>query len=303
MKEVLFESNYQNKSVLCLGFFDCVHRGHRDLISAAKKRAEELGAECFVFTFSNNPFAAFGLDEKEIFTYTERKKILEELGISGILCAKMNSEFRELSYVDFLEKLYQSFKIAEVFCGSDYSFGFKGQGKVEQLVQISARFDVKVNVVPFVTEDGNKISSSIIRKCLSQGSVLEANKFLGHPYKICGEVVHNFGRGRVFGFPTANIKLDEDKLYPQEAVYATAVSIDGRLFNSITNVGKKPTFNDFTLTVESFIIGFEGNLYGKYIEVSFFDKIRDIIAFESKEALVDQLKADLEAEKKVARYL
>lgn len=136
---------------------------------------------------------------------------------------------------------------------------------------------IPLKIVPYLcTDNGDKISSNLIRKYLSEGRMRLANQLMGRPYMISGDVVHCFGRGREFGFPTANLFLPDEKAVIQEGVYATTVEVDGYIYNSVTNIGSKPTFNDYSLTIESFLVNYKGNLYDKYITVYFYSKIRDI---------------------------
>lgn len=303
MKEILFEKGYKKEILLSLGFFDCVHRGHGYLIDCAAERAKQINAENFVFTFCNNPYVFFKDGEKEIFVFEERKALLQKHGIDGIIYAEMNNAFLTQSPEIFINNLFSFYDVKEVFCGSDYTFGYHGLGNVDLLKRFAAEKNIKVNVVDFVLSDGQKISSTDIRRYLKNGDIESTNGLLGHTYHITGKVIHNFGRGRVMGFPTANVELNVEKLYPQEAVYATAVTVDGATFNAITNVGKKPTFNDDSLSVESFIIGFDKNLYGKEITVDFYKKIRDIEKFENADQFIIQLKKDIITSNEIRRQL
>jgi FAD synthase len=143
----------------------------------------------------------------------------------------------------------------------------------------------------------------MIRELLTKGEISLVNQLLGRPYRISGEVVHCFGRGRAYGFPTANIYVPEDKHKLAQGVYATTVEVDGYVYDSLTNVGVKPTFNDFTLTVESFLLNYKGNLYGKNIIVRFYSKIRDIIKFKGEREIHEQIMRDIEIAAQIKRTL
>lgn len=295
MKEIVFENGYREAAVISLGFFDCVHKGHGYLIDCATKRASEIGAESLVFTFGNNPYSFFKEGEKEIFLYSERKKLLESRNINGVIRAEMNGGFAALEPEIFLEKLFGLYNIKELFCGSDYTFGRKGMGDVKLLKSAAEKNGIKVNVVDFVLSDGRKISSSDIRCYIKSGNVEQCNADLGHEYLITGKVIHNLGRGGKIGFPTANIEIFPDKLYPREAVYATEVTVDGKTYPAITNVGGKPTFGDDSFGIESYLIGCSADLYGKDITVKFFGKLREIRKFDDVGQFTAQLKADIGA--------
>lgn len=300
----IVEHSYENEIVLALGLFDSVHRGHARLIAEAKKLSEFYGAELAVFTFRNNPFKYYNKDIGMVFTFDERARIMESIGVDVLIGKTMDYDYARTSSEDFMESLFTNFKIVGIVCGPDFSFGYKGAGNVDLLRQYAADRGIIVKQVPYLcTEDGNKISTSLIRKYITEGRIRSANQLMGRPYMISGDVVHCFGRGREFGFPTANIFVPEDKAKMEEGVYATTVEVDGYTYNSLTNIGSKPTFDDYTLTVESFLINYKGNLYNKYITVYFYSKIRDIKKFSNEREIHDQIEKDIEVAALIDRTL
>ena len=300
----IVENGYDKPIVLALGFFDSVHRGHAKLIDETKNLAEFLGVSSAIFTFKNNPFKFFNKDTGMVFTFEERVSILQNLGIDVVIAKTMSYEYAQTSPEAFLVNLFSNFKILAVVCGKDFTFGYKGAGNINMLTYFAASKGAIVKHMEYLCdEDGEKISSTTIRKYLSSGNIVKANRLLGRAYRIQGNVVHCFGRGRAFGFPTANIFVSEEKHKLSQGVYATTVEVDGFIYDSLTNIGIKPTFDDYTLTVESFLENYKGNLYGKDITVRFYKKIRDIVKFESEQDIHDQILKDIQIAAFIKRTL
>lgn len=303
MKEIDYRQPYKKSIVLSLGFFDCVHRGHRRLICEATSYANKCGIESFVFTFENNPFSYFNDGSKELLTYEERKESLAALGVDGVLKAKMSDEFARLSPEEFLDGLFSVYDVKAVFCGCDYTFGYKGAGDVSMLAKTAAERGVLVKVISYLFDGGNKISSGSIRNLVEKGDMERAKELIGEPYQMSGVVEHNAGRGAKYGIPTANVCLSSDKQRPLDGVYATAALVDGKLYNALTSVGAKPTFNDYSYTVETYIEDFSSNIYGKKVKVYFYKYLRPIMKFADKSALAEQIARDLAAAKEIDRCL
>lgn len=304
MEILSFDKKSDEKIYLALGFFDCVHLGHRYLMSRTVEDARACGQKSAVFTFSNNPFTLFG-GAGQICTFEERCEIFAELGADYVIAAHMDEAFSRLSPQSFLSELFSRFGISALYCGPDYTFGYKGSGNVDMLKSLASQ-NVVVNVCDFLLCDGSKISSSTIRGYLQSGDVRSAAKLAGKPYSVSGTVRHDYGRGgRIVGFPTANISPSPDKLLPEDGVYLTTVEIDGSGTEhlSITNVGGKPTFGESRVNVESYIQNFSGDLYGKKIRVRFYDYLRPVQKFADAAALGRQLEADclksLQARRKI----
>lgn len=303
MLELRFNLIYAEKCVIALGFFDSVHRGHRHLIEKAKERAAENGEKLAVFTFDNNPFGYVGRDEGEVYTYSERIEMLKNMGVDIVVSATMDNEFSATPAVDFLDKLFSTMKISEVFCGSDYRYGKNGFGDVNLLNLVAKHYKVKVNVVDFLLDTADKkISTSTVKQYLSVGNVEAANGLLGEAYHITGVVEKNFGRGKALGFPTANIDIPPEKMCIRHGVYATATVVDGKSYESITNVGDKPTFGVTDVNTETYLIDFDGDLYGKTITVKFFKFIRGIQKYDSKEQLILRLSKDIVESGAIKRF-
>ncbi len=298
MKVVRFGEKYDTPVALALGFFDCVHKGHAAVISAAAQRAEKCGAECAVFTFSNDP-GTYLSKQKRIYTFEERLAALEALGVEHVVAAEFEDEFAALGADDFLFKLLSTLNIVGVAAGEDYSYGARAAGRADSLKRRMAKEGIPVDILPLLQADGKKISSTDVKTALAAGDILLANELLTQPYFMLGRVSHAHGRGSTFGYPTANILPDGSRLLPACGVYATSVSVDGKVYPGGTNVGAKPTFGDDITSVETFIIDFDGDIYGKEIKLAFYDKLRDIKKFPSADALARQLDGDVASIRKL----
>jgi len=283
------------KTVLALGFFDSIHTGHRRLIADAKTLAEALGAELCVSTFDDSFFELLtGGEVKEIYSLDERRKLLSELGVSCVRVFDSTTERFSQSGKDFFNELISGRDIAAVFCGEDYTFGYKASCACNDLKLFCEKEGILFKVAKTVTDgDGSKVSSSIIRKLLAAGDIPEANRLLGRDYFCAGTVVHGRGDGRKFGIPTANLGVLREKLLPAYGVYQTVTDADGMRYHSLTNVGAQPTFDLDKPTIETLILDYSGNLYGKEITISFVRKLRDIVRFPNARALKQQIDHDM----------
>lgn len=279
--------------VYCLGFFDCVHLGHRALIDSALDTAKELSAVLYALTFSDGFFQVLGKDKEEIYTLSERKKLLYAAGVESVEALPSTSNFLMLSPIEFLNRIIDD-EVCGVVCGEDYTFGKDAAGNVELLSDYLKKRGIKFKTVPLLKLCGEKVSSSAVRALLKEGAIEKANILLGAPYGITGEVVRGKGNGRKFGVPTANILPPNGKLLPKFGVYKTRTEINGIIYRSLTNVGTQPTFNGDVKNVETMILNFEGDLYGKIISVSFLKRIRDVMKFPNPEALYKRIKLDTE---------
>lgn len=280
---------------LCLGFFDCLHLGHVRLLDRAKDIAAETGIEAGIFTFDPSPATVMNADfEGEIFTLEERLYRMDELGVHIAIVAHTDEKLLATSPEKFLDNLTNSFNVKAIVCGSDYTYGAMGAGDISSLKSYCEKKEIKLYTMNLLTDlYGEKIASRKIRQYLKIGDICLVNSCLPLPYIIRGEVVRGRCDGHKMGFPTANINLNKDKLKPANGVYYTNVVLYKRRYPCITNVGTHPTFSDYSENVETHIIGFDGDLYGKTITVEFMDKIRDIYKFNSKEEIAAQLTKDV----------
>lgn len=284
----------QKKTIVALGYFDCLHRGHRKLIETCQRIAAENGAIPAVFTFDDGFLYAIHPGAKNIYTLKERVRLLKEIGIDEVLVGQSDASFFGQSGEEFLGSIVSDRKVSGFVAGADFRYGKGAEQSVEELRRWGKKNGYSVKIVDLIAENGIKISSRNIRRLIAAGDLPRANQLLGAPYRVWGHVIHGRGVGKGYGVPTANIGVEANKLLPASGVYETEVAVgDGTRYRGLTNIGAQPTFGVEQLAVETLLLDFEGDLYGQEICLTFVRKIRDIRKFESKEALKEQIGQDI----------
>ena len=295
IKTIEYRQACDEALVVALGFFDCLHIGHTKLIDRARLLAFKNNAKCGVFTFDNNIFDVLNIKNGgQILDFEERLTKLNDLRVDYCIKAHFDVNFSQLPPLDFLRILVGDKNIKGIVVGSDYTFGAKGNGNVELLSKWCLENNINLVVEPFAQDEGGKISSTRVRKLLIDGDIEKANAYLGQPYFVCGQVTHGQQRGRNIGFATANLEYAKDKLKIKSGVYYTRVLIDGVWLKAVTNVGSHPTFDDDSFNIESHVLYYKGDLYGKKVTVRFLERIRDIQKFSSKEELAERISKDVD---------
>ena len=288
----------KQKTVIALGCFDSVHLGHQKVIKTAKKYADENGFTLTVFTFSGNLKAIINnSEEKNVYLPFERETFFKNLGADHIYFAPSTKEFLSTDKKDFLNELNKKYDISCYVSGVDYTFGAFGKGDAQYLTDYAKSHNQKHIVVETLNMFNQKISTTLIKEHLKKGEIVKANALLDRPFSICGKVFKDRQVGKELGFPTANLKIDKDKICVKDGVYVGKTIVDGQAYLSIINCGNRPTFNVDERVIESHLIDFDGDLYDKQIEVRFLDYLRDIKKFESKIKLIEQLSLDIEKAK------
>ena len=290
MQLVKFGEKFNSPIVIALGFFGCMHKGHVQLLNQAKQLAEQTNSKVALFTFSNNHLKVLGKDVKQLYTFEERCKVYQNLGVEVLVSAQFDHQFMRTSGKDFLDQL-NAYNLQGVVCGFDYSCGSDRQS-CQFVSQYLSNIPVKI-VDAVCQEEGIKISTTYLRQILSQCKIAEANRLLSEPFFFDGTVVHGRGVGKELGFPTANIKVDGDKFLPV-GVFSGNTVIDNKNYRIIVNIGAKPTYDINTHTVEVHVIGYQGDLYGKNVTVTLNKFLRPIYKFACAEQLIQQLKLDKE---------
>ena len=277
------------KRVVAIGFFDGVHLGHGALLQRARQVADRLGLPAAALTFDRHPSALLGGEPVPLInTAEERAELMRRLyGIDQVLFCRFDRAMMEMPWRTYVsEYLRQELGAVHVVCGHDHRFGWRGEGNPARLQQACTQLGMGCDVVQRVELHGQTVSSTLIRSLLRTGQIREANAFLGHPHCLTGTVVHGRQLGRRLGTPTANVLLPDGVLAPAFGVYATAVAFGGRRYPAVTNVGVRPTVDaGDQVTVEPWLLDFEGNLYGKSIRVEFLEFLRPERKFPSLEAL------------------
>ncbi len=279
---------------VALGYFDGVHRGHTQVISAAVECARKNGIKSVVWTFDTSPKTYFSKEAiKEITSSENKKALFERLGVDILITFPFDSSVSGTSCEDFVNNvLKEMLKAQTVFCGFNYSFGAGGKGNAEALKALCEKQNISVNIIQPVTADGDVISSSRIRSLISEGNVEQAAILLGRPFGISGKVISGRRLGRRLGFPTVNQQMPENITLPKFGVYITKTPVDGNEYYGITNIGTKPTVNGDGVGVETNLFGFEGDLYEKDITVFLLRFLREEKKFGSVEELKAQIALD-----------
>ncbi len=285
----------KRKSVIALGYFDSVHAGHRAVLESAKKIANDLGANFVVFTFQDGLKSVLG-DSLDTYVYNaeERQKIYHELGANEIFFAPTTKQFLCLEKEEFLDFVCKKFNPVAFVCGEDYKFGLNGQGDLNFLSQYCNENGISLLAQKTVMINGNKISTTLIKKLLAKGDVKQANSLLTRHYSVTGKVFSDRRVGSKIGFPTVNVKTETGKQQLKNGVYCGSVCVDGKNYRCIINYGARPTFNLQEKLIEAHIIDYSGLLYGKELTIFFEAFMRDIIKFDSVQALVETLEKDLQ---------
>ena len=277
---------------LVLGYFDSVHLGHRNLISAARKYALEHGIGCAVATFSNNAYKQFNPDGKVVYTYSERCTLLEGM-CDYVLPMRFDARMKGYDAERFLDILTDKYDIKAFVCGYDYLFGAGAKGDAEYLEKYCAAHGLDCIVAEKFELDGNRVSTTDVKDLLCDGDIEGANKQLGAPFMLCGKVVHGRGAGRMFDIPTANLKLPSDKLLPASGVYGSTCVIDDSVYYGATNIGSRPTFGLSKTVVEIMIKDFCDNIYDKDITVYLHKYLRPTQKFDTPAILSRRVHEDL----------
>jgi riboflavin kinase / FMN adenylyltransferase len=282
--------------VLTIGNFDGVHRGHLALFEKVKTLARGINGQSVVMTFEPHPLKVVRhRNEPKLITPLEQKiSLILAAGIDVILCLPFTMEFAAITAHDFVnELLIKKIGIKEIVVGYDYSFGAGRKGNIELLKKMGDELGFRVHVVEPVYLNDTLVSSTSIRNLIQGGNLAEAKRLLGRDHQITGIVKTGLGRGgSVLGFPTANLAPYKE-IIPGGGVYAVRVTVKGREYNGVCNIGLNPTFNGSSLSIETHILDFSSDIVGEKLAIRFVDRLRDEQKFESKDELVRQIEKDV----------
>jgi len=286
------------KRVIALGFFDGIHIGHASLLNMANMRARELGCNPAVLTFDTHPSKLLaGQAVPLLNSAVGRVDIIErQFSISDVLILHFDDEMRTMEWEEFAQVLFFDFNAVHVVVGHDFRFGYKGLGTPEKLRDRCAEKGIGCDIMREVWKNGRKVSSTYIRELISRGDMETANEYLGHPHCLVDTVRYGYKLGRTIGAPTINMVFPEGVLVPAFGVYATKVFIGKSEHMAVTNIGVRPTVaNGQEVTVESYILDYNGDLYGRQVRVDFHKYMRPEMKFSGVEELKAQIHRDAEA--------
>jgi riboflavin kinase/FMN adenylyltransferase len=290
------------RTVLTLGNFDGVHRGHQEIIATAVRHAAEKAAQPAVLTFEPHPIAVLAPDKAPpiIQSLHDRLETIRGLGIGAVVLQRFTREFAAMDPEAFVRDfLLRHIELAHVVVGYNVNFGRDRAGTSETLRTLGARLGFGVDVVGPVVADGEEVSSTRLRDAIRQGDMPRARRLLGRPYAFRGRVVTGDRRGRTLGFPTANLRLKPGLLIPPDGVYAVLADVDGRERQAVLNVGIRPTFGGRRRTIEAHLLDFDGDLYRRWLVVRVVERLRGEVAFAGPDALRAQIADDVARARRV----
>jgi riboflavin kinase/FMN adenylyltransferase len=288
---------FRQDSWLTIGVFDGVHRGHREIIRKLTAGARAERAPAVVLTFDPHPAVVLGgAQVKCLTTPDERAGLLAALGIEVVITQPFDAALASLSAREFMSQLQAHLGLKHLLIGYDFALGKGREGNAARLSELGLEMGYRVEVVPAVSDESGVISSTEIRKLVAVGSVAEAAGLLGHPYSLEGPIIHGAGRGRAIGIPTANIDYPRAKVIPANGIYAGWATLGQDKHPALISIGINPTFTpeNQTPSVEAYLLDLpDRDLYGQNLRLEFVERLRDEIKFDSVEALVEQIQADI----------
>jgi len=286
----------KKETLLTIGVFDGVHLGHQHLIGNLTRRASAGNLASGVVTFNVNPKAVLSHKARlaRLTTLEEKASLLKSLGVELVVPLTFTTELAALSAREFVLYLKRYLRMKGLVIGPNFALGRGREGTAAILQSLGRELDFTVEVVKPLIEEGSLVSSTAIRESLARGDLKATAKLLGRYFSLSGTVVSGVERGHELGFPTANIEVDHEQALPHDGVYATLAHVEDRVYQSVTNIGVKPTFGKGERTVEVHLLDFSGDLYGKKLAIELVDHLRAEMKFAAPEDLVAQIKKDIE---------
>jgi riboflavin kinase/FMN adenylyltransferase len=284
-------------SAVTIGKFDGVHRGHQYLVSQLLHQASERGLAGVVITLHPHPISVLrpGTPITYLCSLEERVRLLQSCGPSSVGVLSFTSELAQLSYRDFMALLVEELDLRLLLTGPDFAVGRDRQGDAGALQAFGEETGFDVEVVTLLAEDGSKVGSGAVRDALAAGEIETVNELLGRAFALRGPVVRGEERGAKIGFPTANIAVAPDLALPEYGVYVTRAYLGETAYDSVTNIGQRPTFGAGRPTIEVHLLDFEGDIYERELRVELLHRLRDEMRFNGVDALVAQIGRDVEA--------
>ncbi len=296
----LSDAALEQPSIVTIGVFDGVHRGHQHLLAPLVAEAHATGRLAVVLTLFPHPDVVLrGLTGRHYLTTSEQKaRLLGELGVDVVITHPFDDTVRHIRAADFVNQLLEHLKMTSLWLTSDFAMGYKREGNFAYLSAQGAQkgFEVRqIDLLSTSTDDGTSvISSSKIREALRTGHVEQAADWLGRPYRVEGIVVHGDHRGRELGFPTANMDVWSEQVLPANGIYACWALLGNERFMAVTSLGIRPQFGGDTVFVEPYLLDFNRDIYGQKLSLDFVKWLRDEAKFSSIDALVEQIRLDVE---------
>lgn len=285
----------EKDSIITIGVFDGVHLGHRELITELLNQAKQNKYLSGVVTFRQHPEDLLTAGKKLPFLtdITTRTKLLKEAGVDFVVPLTFSEELSQLDANSFVQLLIKYLKMRGMIIGPDFALGKGREGNIDNLKKLGREMGFSVTVAPPLKINREVVSSTAIRKALANGDMERYKKLAGRPFRLHGKVISGAGRGEGLGFPTANLNVSKGQAVPPDGVYCGLADIKGKIYQTMTNIGKNPTFGGNERTIESFILDYKGDLYGQEIAVDFICRLRDEKKFNDAKELKKQVAEDV----------
>lgn len=295
VEEELSRYTPEKDMLLTMGVFDGVHLGHKHLISQLKKKAAKRGLLAGVVTFRQHPLEVLapGTQMPYLTSLEEKLALLGQEGVDAVIPLTFTPELAGLGAEEFVSLLQRHLRMKGLVIGPDFALGRDREGDVEALRRLGKRMGFDVTVTEPAKIEGNVVSSTSIRRELAAGNIRKVVGLIGRSFSLEGQVVAGDARGREMGFPTANLEINPGQTLPADGIYATIAHVDGQAYKSVTNIGKRPTFGENERTVETYIMDFSGDLYGRRIKLEIIERLRGEKKFDSVAELERQMAEDV----------
>jgi len=282
--------------LLAIGVFDGVHLGHRYLISQLTQRAKQLGLLCGVVTFHQHPQEVLSPQTKlpRLTSLARRMALIKKEGVDVIITLSFTNELAQLSARQFVSLLKKHLRMRGLIIGPDFALGCEREGNADTLRALGQEMDFNLTVIPPIIIDGEVVSSSAIRNALAKGDMKKVHNLAGYYFSLSGRVITGAGRGKELGFPTANLDFDQEQALPLDGIYATRTYIDGTAYQSVANIGQRPTFGSGQRTVEVYVLDYQGNLYERELTIDIIERLRGEKRFDTVQQLKQQICKDIE---------
>ncbi len=291
-----FKTKLKYPTYIALGSFDGLHLGHISLINKTVQLSKQNNAKSMICTFINHPLSVINkeISPKLIMENDTKIKLLENTGIDIVNLVTFDKVFMKIKPEEFIKNMVNFYNAKGIVVGFNYRFGFKNLGDVEMLEKYSEELGYKLYICDAVSNNNEIVSSSSIRHLITEGNIIRANELLGRPYSITGEVIKGKELGRTIGFPTVNLDYNKQYVIPKGGVYYTMAEYGNNIYKAITNIGYNPTVHGGKLSVETYILNFNKQIYGEKVKIYFIKRMRDEVKFNTLEELRKQLIKDKE---------
>jgi riboflavin kinase/FMN adenylyltransferase len=295
VEEELARFSSEKDTLLTVGVFDGVHLGHKYLIAKLLEQAGQRNLLSGVVTFHQHPEELLSPRTKLPFLtdIKERINLLKHEGVAVIITLSFTAELAQISARQFVGLLQKYLRMSGLVIGSDFALGKGREGDTNALKKLGQDMNFSITVVPPLVINGEVVSSTAVRKALADGDMKKVQELIGHPFSLQGKIVVGAGRGVELGFPTANLDLSSDHALPPDGVYASWAHVDGKAYQSMTNIGECPTFGGCDRTVEAYLLDYKGDLYGREIKIDIVARLRDERKFDTGEELKQQMAEDV----------